>query len=68
MIFHSSKIFGGHHFARAYHNLWLESGKRPDAVCALLCITPATLTRYFRPDSKPPAAMMRLLWLEGTES
>ena len=65
MLFHSVKHSGSANFATFYEAIPLESKLKPAAACLLLDIKPTTLSRYLRQSVTPPAAMVRLLFMES---
>ena len=65
MHFHSVKHSGCANFAHFYEAIPLESKHKAAAVCKLLDIKPATLSRYLNESVTPPAAMVRLLFMES---
>ena len=65
MKFHSQKHAGAENFALFYEAINLASKLKPAAACKLLDIKPATLKRYLNGTSEPPAAMVRLLFMES---
>ena len=65
MQFHSAKHLGCANFALFYGAINLESKHKAAAVCKLLDIKPATLSRYLKESATPPAAMVRLLFMES---
>ena len=65
MHFHSVKHSGCANFALFYEAIPLESKHKAAAICKLLDIKPATLSRYLKLSVTPPAAMVRLLFMES---
>lgn len=66
MIFFSISHFGASDFVRFYDHCPLSGKLRFSAVCKLLGVLPATLTRYLNGKAAPPDALVRLLYLESS--
>lgn len=66
MIFFSDGLCGCAQFATFYEALHLDSATKRKAVCKLLDIKNATLERYLSGKAAPPAAMVKLLFMESS--
>ena len=65
MLFHSIKQAGPNDFALYYAAITLPAKVKPAAICRLLDTKPRTLQRYLNGKANPPAAMVRLLFMES---
>ena len=65
MQFHSIKQAGPNDFALYYAAITLPARDKPAAICRLLDTKPRTLQRYLNGKANPPAAMVRLLFMES---
>lgn len=65
MTFKSDGVWGSLLFLSAYNDLWVESARKPAAVCKWLGITPRTLDAWLTGRRCPPNSAVIALWYES---